>query len=170
MRWAKLPQALPFLFNEQAQAESSDAILSGSFAGALDLGANPAVEGQGDFVLRDPQLRRVQLFGVLTQGLDTLGLGFSGYDLTEARGQFRIKDRVATLPNLVIGGEDAELCLAGTVDLNSGGLKLAGDFQLKDSPWGPLGFLNPNRLITKVIKIKVGGTLAKPDTKVGAGF
>lgn len=170
VRWAKLPQALPFLFNEQAQAESSDATLSGSFAGALDLGTNPAVEGQGDFVLRDPQLRRVQLFGVLTQGLDNLGLGFSGYDLTEARGQFRIKDRVATLPNLVIGGEDAELRLAGTVDLNSGGLKLAGDFQLKDSPWGPLGFLNPNRLITKVIKIKVGGTLAKPDTKVGAGF
>ena len=170
VRWAKLPQALPFLFSEQAQAESSDAILAGSFAGDLDLGTHPAVEGQGDFVLRDPQLRRVQLFGVLTEGLDTLGLGFSGYDLTEARGEFQIKEGKARLPRLVIGGEDAELRLAGTVDLNSGGLKLAGDFQLKDSRWGPLGLLNPNRLITKVIKIKIGGTLAKPETKVGAGF
>ena len=170
VRWAKLPQALPFLFSEQPEAESSDATLTGSFAGALDLGTHPTVEGQGDFVLRDSQLRRVQLFGVLTEGLDTLGLGFSGYDLTEARGEFQVKEGKVRLPRLVIGGEDAELRLAGTVDLNSGGLKLAGDFQLKDSRWGPLGLLNPNRLITKVIKIKVGGTLAKPETKVGAGF
>ena len=67
-------------------------------------------------------------------------------------------------------GEDAELLLAGQADLSSGGLNLIGTFELKDSRWGPLGLLNPNRLITKVIKIKVGGTLAEPETKVRAGF
>lgn len=170
VKWAKLPRALPFLVQERAQGEASEAVLDGAFSGRLALGAHPEAEGIGRFSLKDPQLRRVQLFGVLSQGLDTLGLGFSGYDLTEAKGEFRIKDRVATLPSLIIGGEDAELRLAGTVNLNSGGLRLAGDFQLKDSRWGPLGLLNPNRLITKVIKIKVGGTLAKPETKVGASI
>lgn len=168
--WSRLPKALPFLFENPGRDNNSEAVLSGRFTGVLDLDTTPAIEGEGDFRFEDPQLRRVQLFGVLSQGLDALGLGFSGYDLTEATGEFRIKDQMATLPRLLIGGEDAELRLAGQVDLATGGLNLAGDFELKDSRWGPLGFLNPNRLITKVIKIKVGGTLAKPETKVEAGF
>ena len=170
VRWALLPEALPFLFKDPPADPPSAGILSGTFKGTVDLGAAPAFEGEGAFRFSDPQLRRVRLFGVLSQGLDTLGLGFSGYDLTEAKGDFRIKDGRATLPRLVIGGEDAELRLAGYVDLKSGGLNLLGTFELKDSPWGPLGFLNPNRLITKVIKIKVGGDLAQPETKVRTGF
>lgn len=170
LSWRKVPQALPFLFTNSEAPGGETATLSLSFTGELDLDDTPDLQGAGDFVFEDPQLRRVRLFGLLTLGLDTLGLGFSGYDLTEARGEFRIKDHKATLPRLVIGGEDAELRLAGIVDLNSGGLNLAGDFQIKDSRWGALGLLNPNRLITKVIKIKIGGTLSKPETKVGAGF
>ena len=170
IRWALLPEALPLLFKDPPADPPSAGILSGTFEGTVDLGATPAFEGEGAFRFSDPQLRRVRLFGVLSQGLDTLGLGFSGYDLTDATGDFRIKDGRATLPRLVIGGEDAELRLAGYVDLKSGGLNLLGTFELKDSPWGPLGFLNPNRLITKVIKIKVGGDLAQPVTKVRTGF
>lgn len=170
LQWAKLPRALPFLLEEPAQGEPSEAILDGSFSGQLALGAHAVAEGEGTFSLKDSQLRRVQLFGVLSQGLDALGLGFSGYDLTEATGEFRIKDRMATLPRLTIGGEDAELNLAGQVNLQTGGLRLIGDFRLKDSHWGPFRILNPNLLFTKVIKIKIGGTLAKPETKVGVGF
>lgn len=170
IRWALLPEALPLLFKDPPADPPSAGILSGTFKGTVDLGAAPAFEGEGAFRFSDPQLRRVRLFGVLSQGLDTLGLGFSGYDLTDATGDFRIKDGRATLPRLVIGGEDAELRLAGYVDLKSGGLNLLGTFELKDSPWGPLGLLNPNRLITKVIKIKVGGDLAQPETKVRTGF
>lgn len=170
IRWALLPRSLPFLFEEPAKDGDSEAVLGADFKGIIDLGAKPSVEGEGSFTLIDPQLRRVRLFGVLSQGLDTLGLGFSGYDLTRATGEFRVKDNQASLPRLVIGGEEAELRLAGVVDLNSGVLNLSGNFELRDSPWGPLGFLNPNRLITKVIRIRVEGTLANPETKVRSGF
>lgn len=170
VRWALLARSLPFLFTDPSKDADSEAVLDGSFKGLLRLDPSPSIEGEGAFSLKDPQLRRVRLFGVLSQGLDNLGLGFSGYDLTEATGDFQIKDNQATLPRLVIGGEDAELRLAGKVDLNSGVLNLNGNFELKDSPWGPLGLLNPNRLITKVIRIKVGGTLANPETKVRSGL
>ena len=170
IRWAQLPKALPFLFSAQANGETSAATLDGNLRGDLVLGDTPDFQGSGDFILRDPNLRRVQLFGTLSKGLDALGLGFSGYDLTEARGRFTLKDQKAQLPELVIGGEDAEINLKGQLDLRTGGIDFEGDFRLKDSDWGPLGYLNPNRLITKAIKLRIGGTMAKPETKVRAGL
>jgi len=170
IRWSRLPQALPFLFSTQPNTESSAATLDVNLRGDLRLGDQPDFQGSGDFRLRDPNLRRVRLLGVLSEALDTLGLGFSSYDLNEAQGAFVIKDRLADLPELTIGGEDAALRLEGQVDLKSGNLDLKGNFELKDSRWGPLGYLNPNRLITKVIRIRIGGTLAKPETKVQSGI
>jgi hypothetical protein len=45
-----------------------------------------------------------------------------------------------------------------------------GSFVIKDSPWGILGYLNPNRLITKALRIKVRGPLDNPDAKVRPDF
>lgn len=124
--------------------------------------------GKGQISLTDPNLKTIHLFGLLSSGLDTLGIGISSYPLDRAEIAFVCADGRAVLDPVRFIGEDASLNLKGTISFQDGALNLTGRFQLKESPWGPLKYINPNRLITNMITVDVGGTAANPkvQTKV----
>jgi len=170
--WADLQRALPGVFGPQGAGPAADpASLSADFQGRVDFQHLDQALGQGKFHLRDPRLKTVHLLGGLSQALGSLGIDFSTYPLTEARGDFTLKGGSATLRPLRLQGEDAIMELVGSVGLLDGQLNLEGEFRLRKSPWGILGYINPNRLIAKVLRIKIRGTLKEPKASVEAkGF
>lgn len=136
------------------------------YKGSLDFEAPWATQGEGQFSLSDPSLKTIHLLGALSEGLDLLGIGFSNYPLNRAEAIFRCAEGKALLKPLKIEGEDALLNLKGSIHLRNGALDLSGRVYLKDSPWGMLKYINPNRLIAKMIEVNIGGTVNKPE--VGA--
>ncbi len=167
--WADLRKALPDLPGERAAGTNSDpASLSADFQGRVDLGRINQAEGRGNFLLKDPRLKTVHLLGGISQALGSLGIDFSTYPLTEASGTFTLKAGRAELAPLRLRGEDAVMELQGGVDLGDGQLDLRGEFRLRKSPWGILGYINPNRLIAKALKIRIRGTLQAPEASLEA--
>jgi hypothetical protein len=167
--WADLQKALPGVLGPPDLASKGDpASLSADFSGEVDFGQWEQARGAGTFRLRDPRLKTVHLLGGLSQALSLVGIDFSTYPLTEAQGTYRLRDGRAELNPLVLKGDDALMELQGGVSLLDGRLMLDGEFRLRKSPWGILGYINPNRLIAKVLKIKIRGTLSDPKASVEA--
>lgn len=148
------------------KAKKDPSQLTVLYKGTFDFSAPWATEGEGQVSLTDPTLKTLRLLGVLSQGLDLLGIGFSNYPLNRAEATFRCTEGKALLNPLKIEGDDAALNLKGSIHLQNGALDLSGRIYLKDSPWGMLKYINPNRLIAKMIDVKIGGTVNKPE--VGA--
>jgi len=135
------------------------------YEGDCDFGRPKETIGRGQVTLFDPNLKTIHLFGLLSSGLDALGIGISSYPLDRAEITFRCLDRRAEVDPLRFIGNDASLNLKGTISLEDGALDLSGRFQLKESPWGPLKFMNPNRLITNMISVGVRGTITQPEVR-----
>lgn len=135
------------------------------YEGDLDFTQPRNPTGKGRISLLDPNLKTIHLFGLVSSGLDALGIGVSSYPLDRAEVSFSCKDGQAELDPLRFIGNDASLNLKGTISLQDGTLRLAGRFQLKDSPWGPLKYINPNRLMTNMISVDIRGTVNEPDVR-----
>jgi len=164
---AELPRALPGWPAAPNPSEPSKALFSGQLnQGVVSFLDPKAIQGKGSFRLDDPNLKRIRLLGGISRGLDALGIGLSNYQLTEALGTFTVDDRVFNFEELTLSGDEAELRLKGQINLKNSLISMDGSFVIKDSPWGILGYLNPNRLITKALRIKVRGPLDNPDAKV----
>lgn len=118
--------------------------------------------------MRDPSLKTVHLLGGFSQALEAVGVDFSNYPLTEAKGDYSLAKGKVLLRPLRLQGDDSLMVLTGEVELEGGQVALEGEFKLRKSPWGILGYINPNRLIAKMLGIKVRGTLSKPEVTVQA--
>ncbi|MFZ9200805.1 MAG: hypothetical protein ACO23N_00025 [Opitutales bacterium] len=153
-----------------AEAKADPSQLTVLYKGSFDFSAPWATEGEGQVNLSDPTLKTIRLLGILSEGLDLLGIGFSSYPLNRVEANFRCTGGKALLNPLKIEGDDAALNLKGSIQLQNGGLNLSGRFYLKDSPWGPLKYFNPNRLIAKMIDVKIGGTVNKPEVGAKPGM
>lgn len=151
--------------SEPAAAKPDNTLLSLRYTGRCDFATPWATEGEGRVRLTDPELKTLRLLGPLSSALDLLGLSFSSYNLNQAEAVFECSQGIARLQPLRLEGDDALVNLGGTLDLQSGGLRLKGGLKLKDSGWGPLKILNPNRLIANMISIDVGGNVNKPEVK-----
>ena len=168
---AELSRALPGWPEAPNPSEPSKGLFSAQLnQGVVNFLDAKAMQGRGSFRLDDPNLKRIRLLGGVSQGLDALGIGLSNYQLTEALGSFTVDDRVLNFEELTLSGDEAELKLKGQINLKNELISMDGSFRMKDSPWGILGYLNPNRLITKVLRIKVRGPIDNPDTKVRPDF
>ena len=69
--------------------------------------------GRGQMSLTDPNLKTIHLFGLLSSGLDSLGIGISSYPLDRAEITFVCADGRAELDPLRFIGDDASLNLKG---------------------------------------------------------
>jgi hypothetical protein len=150
--------------DKQTSKDKSNLMVS--YKGTLDLDAPLATEGEGHAVLTDPHLKTIHLLGGLSEGLDALGLGFSSYPLEKAELSLHCKAGVGEVKRLDLTGPSASLKFKGNISLRDGALALAGQFKVSPSPFGPLGLLNPNRLIASMINIYVGGNLSKPQVSL----
>lgn len=153
----------------QPQTKSDPSQLTLLYEGSCDFTAPWSTQGNGRATLVDPSLKTVHLLGLLSEGFDALGIGFSNYPLNRADVTFSCAGGQAEVKPLTIDGEDAALKLKGFINLQNGGLNLQGQLYLKDSPWGPLKYINPNRLIAKMISVKVGGSVNKPEVQAKIG-
>lgn len=140
-------------------------ILTVVYEGDWDFAQPRNPVGKGQISLVDPNLKTIHLFGLVSSGLDALGIGISSYRLDRAEVSFICADGRAELTPLRFIGDDASLNLNGTISFQDGTLNLSGSFQLKDSAWGPLKYINPNRLITSMISVDVGGTVTDPKVR-----
>lgn len=144
------------------QPKSDASQLTVTYEGTCDFGSPWTTQGKGQATLIDPSLKTIHLLGLLSEGFDALGIGFSSYSLNRATVIFQCAEGKAELKPLTIDGEDAALNLNGFIELQNGNLDLSGQIYLKDSPWGLLKYINPNRLISKMINVKIGGSFSKP--------
>jgi hypothetical protein len=165
--WADLQKAIPSLLPSPSPT-SAPASLNLDFAGEIDFRTPLLASGGGSFTLRDPSLKTVHLLGGFSQALEAVGIDFSNYPLTEAKGDYSLAKGKVLLRPLRLQGEDSLMVLTGEVELEGGRVALEGEFKLRKSPWGILGYINPNRLIAKMLGIKVRGTLRKPEVTVEA--
>lgn len=134
------------------------------FLGAINLQAPRLLKGRGEFVLSDPELKRVRILGGISNLLETIGVKSTSYDLTEAQGTFGCIAGRAYFPDLIIKGADARLALTGEVDLLTATLEFEGDFTLPQKEgFNPLEIFNLNRALISLSRIRVNGPLAKPE-------
>jgi hypothetical protein len=167
--WADLQKAVPSLLpSSSPSATSAPASLNLDFAGDINFRTPHLASGGGTFTFRDPSLKTVHLLGGFSQALGAVGIDFSNYPLTEAKGDYSLAKGKVLLRPLRLQGDDSLMVLTGEVELEGGQVALEGEFKLRKSPWGILGYINPNRLIAKMLRIKVGGTLSKPEVAVQA--
>jgi hypothetical protein len=135
------------------------------FDGSVDLAQPILLRGQGSFLLRDPELKKVRVLGGLSKVLETIGVGATSYELQKAQGRYGCLGGKVYFPDLVLTGEGARLELAGEVDLEGATLNFIGDFSLPpDGSPNPLQWLNLNRAFVALTKIRVKGPLADPST------
>ncbi|MEY4086744.1 MAG: hypothetical protein RLZZ405_932 [Verrucomicrobiota bacterium] len=135
------------------------------FSGNVDLRHPTQLRGRGDFLLDDPELKKVRVLGGLSAALEAIGVDATSYELLTARGNFGCLGGKAYFPDLVLAGKDAQLKLAGEVDLAGPTLNFLGDFSLDaQGSFNPLQLLNLNRLLVALTKVRVKGPLANPKT------
>jgi len=136
------------------------------YEGSYDFASPRTTQGKGQAALTDPRLKTIHMMGGLSKGLDVLGIGFSNYTLNKAEVTFTCNEGKVRVEPLKIEGDDSGLKLKGIIDLQTGDLALSGQIYLKDSPFGFLKYINPNRLIAKMIRVRVAGTVNKPEVRI----
>lgn len=135
------------------------------FRGVVELDQPLLLRGRGDFLLRDPELKKVRVLGGLSSALESIGVDATSYELRTAQGTFGCLEGKAYFPDLVLSGEEARLKLAGEVDLAGPTLNFLGDFSLpSQGSFNPLQLLNLNRALVALTKVRVKGPLANPTT------
>lgn len=145
--------------------KASVARLDLNFHGSVDLAKPTLLRGRGDFVLKDPELKKVRVLGGLSSALESIGVDATSYELQTAQGTFGCLEGKAYFPDLLLTGEDARLQLAGEVDLAGPNLNFIGDFSLPArGSFNPLQLLNLNRALVALTKVRVKGPLANPTT------
>jgi len=161
----KLGQAKPADPAPTPPARTSIARLDLRFSGIVDLAHPTLLRGRGDFLLNDPELKKVRVLGGLSAALESIGVDATSYELRTAQGTFGCLEGKAYFPDLTLTGTDARLQLAGEVDLAGPTLNFLGDFSLPSGgAFNPLQFLNLNRALVALTKIRVKGPLANPST------
>ena len=146
-------------------ARNSIARLDLRFSGIVDLEHPTQLRGRGDFLLNDPELKKVRVLGGLSSALEAIGVDATSYELLTAQGSFGCLGGKAYFPDLVLAGKDAQLKLAGEVDLTGPTLNFLGDFSLASrGSFNPLELLNLNRLLIALTKVRVKGPLSNPST------
>ncbi len=144
---------------------ASIALLDLRFSGSVDLAHPTLLRGRGDFVLNDPELKKVRVLGGLSSALESIGVDATSYELQLARGNFGCLEGKAYFPDLTLTGPDARLQLAGEVDLAGPTLNFLGDFSLPSRGFfNPFELLNLNRALVALTKIRVKGPLSDPTT------
>ena len=161
----KLGQAKPADPAPTPPARTSIARLDLRFSGIVDLAHPTLLRGRGDFLLNDPELKKVRVLGGLSAALESIGVDATSYELRTAQGTFGCLEGKAYFPDLTLTGTDARLQLAGEVDLAGPTLNFLGDFSLPSGgAFNPLQLLNLNRALVALTKIRVKGPLANPST------
>lgn len=135
------------------------------FNGVVELEHPALLRGRGDFLLDDPELKKVRVLGGLSAALEAIGVDATSYELLKAHGSFGCVEGKAYFPDLVLSGKDCQLKLAGEVDLAGSALDFLGDFSLaSQKSLNPLQLLNLNRLVIALTKVRVKGPLSNPST------
>lgn len=161
----KLGQTKPVEPAPTPPTRTSIARLDLRFSGIIDLAHPTLLRGRGDFLLNDPELKKVRVLGGLSSALESIGVDATSYELRTAQGTFGCLEGKAYFPELILTGTDARLQLAGEVDLAGPTLNFLGDFSLPSGgAFNPLRFLNFNRVLVALTKIRVKGPLANPST------
>jgi len=136
------------------------------FTGHLDLAQPRLLRGLGQYLLTDPELKKVRLLGDISKVLEALGVGATTYELSQAKGTFGCVGGQAYFPDLAITGPKARLDLAGEIDLQASTLNFEGDFSLpRKGGLNPLDLINLNRALISLTKIKLKGPISKPETR-----
>jgi hypothetical protein len=144
---------------------SSAGKLDLDFSGYLDLEKPRLLRGLGQYLLTDPELKKVRLLGGISNVLEAVGVGATTYELSQAKGTFGCVGGRAYFPDLAITGPQSRLDLAGEIDLQASILDFEGDFSLpRKGGFNPLDLINLNRALISLTKIKLKGPISKPET------
>jgi len=137
-----------------------------AFSGEVEFKDLKMVRGRGQYVLADPELRKVRLLGGISTLLEALGVDATTYELTRAKGSFGCLGGRAYFPDMTITGPQARLDMVGELDLKTTALDFEGDFSLpRKQGFDPIDIINLNRALVSLAKIKLTGPLSKPETR-----
>lgn len=154
-----------------AAKNATSAKMSLEFKGSLKPGGVTQLRGLGSYKLDDPDLKKIRVLGGISGLLEALGVDATTYDLTHAEGTFGCLDGQAYFPDMLIGGPQSRLDLAGQINLLKSSLEFEGDFSLRPKEGiGILNLLNLNRTLVGLTKIRVKGPISNPEVSTTKGL
>ncbi len=161
---AKEAQPPPF----QMEPDDKPGVLDGEAVITGRLGKFETFKGSGKTVVRDPDLGRVQLLGALSRALSHTPVKLGSSLLNKAESSLHLMDKRVFFPDMQITGPTARLDLWGNVSVENGALDFLVIFYPLSNVQTPvlgrmLDVLDP---FTRVFRIKVSGTIDKPEFDV----
>ena len=136
--------------------------------GSCPLGDLGGMQAVGSFVLDDPLIHRVHVFGGFSKLMDNAELNLGSFSLKQARSPLRISGQMLYLDDLELTGPSSRVKSKGSVDLKEGTL----DFRLKAIPLGEVkfpvvaGLALVLRPFAQLFEVQLTGTLENPDWKI----
>lgn len=139
--------------------------LTGNFRGRIMLPDMATLDGAGRVEMRDPELFKLPLLGLISRGLEKMGIDATTYAFGSADAGFVIRGGVAYVPDLTIRGPDAEVNAGGSYGIDSGKLNFRAVLNPKAPDKIPLldwarAFANRS---TRLFPVNIRGTLDKPE-------
>lgn len=159
------PSAAP-LRTQAGPAAPSSGRLDLDFTGEIDLTRPLQLKGKGEYALTDPELKKIRLFGGISEVLEVLGVGLTTYELNRVVGRFGCLGGRAYLPDVAVTGPQARLDFAGEIDLVADVLNFEGNFSVPRKPgFNPFDIINLNRAFSRLWEIKIGGAVSQPEIR-----
>lgn len=143
-------------------------LLTANFTGKGIVGDSLSYEGDGRFQIEEANLKKLQMFGLLSSALENTPLRFTTLKFEQAEGAFIAKKRFIEFPDPVISGPIALIKSSGQYDLDLDQL----DFKAKLFPFRKSSFpvtaiiglaLQP---LSHVLEVQLGGSLKNPKWSV----
>ncbi len=100
------------------------------FAGSGELGDWDSFTAEGEFLLDDPLIQRVHLFGGISKLLDNSALNLGSFSLKQATSSVRLAEMKLHFDDMRMTGPTSRVDAKGSIDLATQGL----DFRLKAYP------------------------------------
>lgn len=132
------------------------------------LGVPESFTAEGEFVLIDPLITRVHVFGVFSRILDALQLGIGSFTLNEATGAFSYEKDRLDFSSLRMTGPSSRVEARGYWDRLSNEM----DFRLKSYPLQELNIPLISQIalvlvpISHVFEVRVWGTPDEPQWRL----
>ncbi len=119
-----------------------------------NLGDMKSLVGEGSVWIRQPELGRIRIFGLLSKVLESLGSGFATLSLSDVNGNFSLTPQHLQLPDLKITGPSATIDAVGQITRRTGELNFSVNLYLPN-----VFIFNP---LSYVLSMRLRGTVDDP--------
>ena len=149
---------------EKPDTSSIDAV----FAGSLTIPDLDSLDASGEFLLREPDLFELQIFGGFSRLLSAVKLDLTTFNLDRAEGSYTVRRGKVFLPDLHIFGESGEIFVQADIELPD--LKIDGEAVFRNLRGTRIPLFGKlvewGSSTTELLPVKISGTADAPEWEI----